>query len=301
MVQTFFKKDCYRIAGKSDLDMLESELNEHDWLRLAGWLQLSCTKLSWVVLDLARGALTEALVLLTHPAYGIPLELVRLPGRTPGAPIDGRLLRSGIDCARKHGAKELFYSISGDFSEREVIGDFGFSRWREILCFTSAGHIVCGVNDYRIVEAGMFSEAEILALIEHTSESCGDSQTKHFRHLLGSYDDAKLTLETMELAAHDPCWWLVALGPGGRRIGIVLPVLEYGKLTIGFIGVAPEFRGRGIAPCLLNQLRPLVHRSGYSSIYAEVDSRNGPMQRTVAKSGFRLESVKQEWRLTMES
>jgi GNAT superfamily N-acetyltransferase len=289
----------YRTADDSDLDMLASELNVDAWQRLARWLELSCTRLSWVTLGLARGALVEALVLLTHPAYGIPLELVCLLRRTAGAPMDSRLLRSGIDCARKYGARELFYSTSEDFPEAKLLCDFGFSPWREIYCYRSAGHIVSEIDNCNIVEAGMFARGEIISLIEQISGACDDSQTKYFCHSLGSYRDAELTLEIMELAAHDPCWWLVALGSGERQIGMALPVLNYEKLTIGFIGVAPEFRGRGIASYLLSNLQPIINRSGYSDIYAEVDKRSRSMQRTLAKSGFRTECVKQEWRLTI--
>jgi GNAT superfamily N-acetyltransferase len=291
----------YRTANDSDLDRLKSLLDAHAWRRLARWMELSCTKLSWITLGLAHGTLVEALALVTHPAYGIPLEFFRLFGQTTGTPMDSRLFRSGIDCAKKYGAQELFYSTTEDPSERKLIGDLGFSPWREIYRYRSDGQIVSSVDDCRIVEARIFAQAEIISLIEQTSQSCNDSQTKYFCRSLGSHGDAKLTLETMELASHDPCWWLVALGPGGRQAGLVLPVLNYGKLTIGFIGVVPEFRGRGIASYLLHQLHPIVNRSGYSVFYAEVDKRNKSMQRALAKSGFRLECVKQEWRLMPEA
>jgi ribosomal protein S18 acetylase RimI-like enzyme len=287
----------YKIADDSDLRVLQSVLDPSAWRHLARWLDLSCTKPSWIVLSLARGAMVEALVLLTHPAYGIPLELVRLLRQPTGKPIDSHLLRSGIDCAKKCGARELFCSTLEERSEREVIGVLGSSRWREVYRYKSAGCIISAVNDCRSVESRMFPQAKIISLIERTSECCGDSQTKYFHHCLGSYGDAKLTLEIMELVPHDPCWWLIALGPGDQPVGLVLPVLNYGELTIGFIGVMPEFRGRGIASYLLKQLLPVVNRSGYSAIFAEVDQKNRSMQRTLVKSGFRLECRKQEWRL----
>jgi RimJ/RimL family protein N-acetyltransferase len=288
----------YAIADNSDLRMLQSELNPSARRRLATWLDLSCTKPSWIIFSLARGALVEALVLLTHPDYGIPLECVRLSGQTTDGPIDSKLLRLAIDCAKRGGASELFYSGSQD-SDRKLIGDLGFCHWREVDCYESVLHIISTVDGYRTVEARMFARTEIISLIERTSESCDDSQTKYFHHSIGSFGDAKITLETMELAWHDASWWLVAIGPDDQKVGLILPVLNYGKLTIGFIGVVPAFRGRGIASYLLKQLPPIVNRSGYSAIYAEVDQRNRSMQRTLSKSGFRLACRKQEWRLTI--
>ena len=295
----FLEPLIYKIADDSDLEILRSGLNPEAWQRLAIWLELLCTKPSWIILNLARGALIEALVLLTHPAYGIPLEFVRLFRQPSGEPIDRRLFQCGIGRAKLCGARELFYSTPEDCSEKELMRELGFSRWREICCYKSIGHVISAVDNYRWVEAEMFPQAEIISLIERTSESCDDSQTKYYHNSLGRYADAKLTLETMQLASHDPRWWLVALAPGGQKVGLVLTVLEYGKLKIGFIGVVPDFRGRGIASLLLKQMFSIVKNSGYPAIYADVDQRNGPMQRALAKSGFNLERRKLEWRLTL--
>jgi GNAT superfamily N-acetyltransferase len=289
----------YKIADDSDLKTLRSELNPEGWQRLAVWLEHSCTKPSWIMLNLARGALVEALVLLTHPGYGIPLECIRLFREPSGKPIDSRLFQSGASRAKICGARELFYSTPQDCSEKELIHQLGFSLWREVYCYKSTGHVIAAVADYRWVEAEMFPQSEVISLIERTSEASDDSQTKYYLHALGSYADAKLTLETMQLASHDRRWWLVALGADGQQVGLVLPVLEYGELKIGFIGVVPDQRGRGIAAFLLKQLLPILKNSGYPAICADVDRRNRPMQRALVKSGFNLEHRKLEWRLTL--
>jgi len=289
----------YRTADDSDLRILQSQLHPNAWRRLAGWLDLSCTRSSWITLNLRRGALVQALVLLTHSSYGIPLECVRLPGQTIAGPIDCQLFRLAIDCAKRCGARELFFSAEEDLSQSERINDLGFTHWREVYCYESGGPFFCPVDGYRTVEVRIFPQAEIVSLIEQTSKFSDDSQTRYFQRSLGSYGDAKLTLETMELAPHEASWWLVALGPGGQKVGLILPVLNYGELTIGFIGLLPGFRGRGIASYLLEQFFPIANRSGHSAIYAEVDKKNKSMQRTVSKSGFRLVRRKQEWRLTI--
>jgi ribosomal protein S18 acetylase RimI-like enzyme len=262
-------------------------------------MELSCTRSSWITLNLRRGALVQALVLLTHSSYGIPLECVRLPGQTIAGSIDCQLFRPAIDCAKRSGARELFYSEEKDLSQSEHIDDLGFSHWRSVYCYESGGPFISSSDGYRTAEVRIFPRAEIVSLIEQTSKSCDDSQTRYFRRSLSSYGDAKLTLETMELASHEASWWLVALGPDGQKVGLILPVLNYGELTIGFIGVLPAFRGRGIASFLLEQFLPIANRSGYSAVYAEVDERNKSMQRTVSKSGFRLVRRKQEWRLAI--
>ena len=287
----------YRAADDSDLRTLQSELNPDAWRRLATWMDLSCTRSSWITLNLRRGTLVQALVLLTHSSYGIPLECVRLPGQAIAGTIDCELFRLAVDCAKRCGARELFYSAEDDLSQSVHINDLGFSRWRGVYCYESGAPSISSVDGYRTAEVRIFPQAEIVSLIEQTSRFCDDSQTRYFQRSLGSYGDAKLTLETMELASYEAAWWLVALSPGGQKLGLILPVLNYGELTIGFIGVLPAFRGRGIASYLLEQFLPIANRSGYSPVYAEVDERNKSMQRTVLKSGFRLARRKQEWRL----
>ena len=289
----------YRTANDSDLRILQSELNPNAWRRLATWMDLSCTRSSWITLNLRREVLVQALVLLTHSSYGIPLECVRLPGQMLDRPIDRKLFRLAIDCAKSCGARELFYSAEEELSQSESFDDLGFSYWRGVCCYESRGPFISNVDCCRTAEAGMFPRAEIVSLIEQTSKFCDDSQTRYFQRSLGSGGDAKLTLETMQLASHDAAWWLVALGRDGQKVGLILPVLNYGELTIGFIGVLPAFRGQGIASYLLNQFLPIANRSGYATIYTEVDERNKSMQRTVSKTGFRLVRRKQDWRLTM--
>jgi len=279
--------------------MLRSELNSSEWQRLSTWLDISCTKPSWIFFSLWRGVLVQAVVLLTHPGYGIPLECIRLLSQGANGSIDSHLLQLGVECAKSCDAKELFYSVSEDFSEEERIWDLGFCHWREIYCYQSADLVISPVNGYRTVETSRFSRTEIIWLIEQTSDSCDDSQTKYFQHSMGSFADAKLTLETMELVPHASSWWFVALGPGDMKLGLILPVLNYGELTIGFMGVVPTFRGQGVASYLLGKLLSMVYRWGYRSISAEVDQKNRSMQRALSKSGFRLVGRKQEWRLKM--
>ena len=289
----------YRTADDSDLQFLQSELHPKAWRRLAAWIGVSCTRSSWITLNLRCRSLVQALVLLTHSSYGIPLECVRLPGQTIAGPVDCQLFRLAIHCAKRCGARELFYSAEEDLSQNERISDLGFSHWRGVYCYESGGPFISAVDGYRTAEVRIFPQGEIVSLIEQTSKFCDDSQTRYFQRSLGSHGDAKLTLETMELASHEASWWLVALGPGGQKVGLILPVLNYGELTIGFIGVLPAFRGRGIASYLLEQVLSIASRSGYSAVYADVDERNKSMHRTVSKSGFRLVRRKQEWRLTI--
>ena len=288
----------YRFARQSDLPALQTELRHEDWNRLSGLLEFSCTRPEWIVLGFADGLLAGTLALATHTRFGIPLELFRF------SVVNERrsalwMIHCAIEKARSLGSRELFFTVAEDFAETEIISDAGFRRWRKVLRLASAEPADSGVPGYQSAETRNFERAEIIALIEQTSRLSADSQIEFYRQRFGGKADAEMTLEIMELTVYDPSWWRVALGPSGNPVGIVLPVLELGEPTIGFMGVLPEYRGRKIASFLLTEARTRMKPAGYSFLYAEVDQRNVSMQRALTARGFVLQYRRQEWRLEL--
>jgi GNAT superfamily N-acetyltransferase len=287
----------FRFARQSDLQRIRSELSPEAWNRLSELLKLNCTKPEWIVLGFTAEALTGTLALATQTAFGFPLEVFELH-RDPKGRIDSLgMLNFAIENARTLGSRELFYAVPEDSAQIEIISDAGFRPWRKVVRFESKGPADFGAQSYRSAQTNNFDRTEIIALIEQTSELSADSQIELYRRRLGTMADAEMTLEIMELTEYDPRWWRVAFTPGGRPIGIVLPVLAFGEPTIGFIGVKPEFRGRKIASFLLAEAWAIMKHGGYSTLYAEADRRNVAMHRGLTASGFTLQCRKQEWRL----
>ncbi len=75
-----------------------------------------------------------------------------------------------------------------------------------------------------------------------------------------------MTLKMMESTRFDPLWWRVALAPEGTAVGIILPVVAFGELTVGFIGIIPEHRGRNLASFLLAEAWLVIKRTRVSNI-----------------------------------
>jgi len=289
----------YRFARQSDLQTIRSELSHEAGNRLSELLEFSCTRPEWIFLGFADGALAGTLVLATYPKFGLPLELFGFHGG-PKARIDSLgMFPFAIEKARSLGSRELFYTVPEDSAETEIISNLGFRHWRNVVRFESKSPADSGMLGYRSAEASDFDRTEIIALIERTSESSADSQIEFYRQRLGGMADAEMTLEVMKSTEHDPRWWRVALAPGGRSMGIVLPVVTFGEPTIGFIGVKPEYRGRKIASFLLTEAWKIMRHTGYSALYAEADQRNISMHRGLTASGFTPQCRKQEWRLEL--
>jgi GNAT superfamily N-acetyltransferase len=294
------KRCSYRFARQSDTQILRLELREEAWSRLSRLLEFSCTKPEWIFLGFEAEALASVLALAAPSEFNLPLEIIRLHGGADGRIDSLRLFQLAIEKARVLGARELYCAIPEDSAEAFVLSEARFRRWRKVVRFESAGPPDLGVRAYRSAEVGNFKRAEIIALIEKTSERCGDSQIQFYRQRLGGIADAEMTLQMMESAGYDRRWWRVALAPNGHNLGIIFPVVAFGEPTVGFIGVIPEYRGQNIASFLLFEAWSVMKHQGHSTLCAETDERNVPMHRALTKNQFSRRWQKQEWRLDLK-
>ena len=289
----------YRYARKADLPVLRSELGEEAWGRLARLLEFGCTEPEWILLGLDGAAVVDTLALASPGEFNVPLEIIRLHGRIDSALDSLHLFRRAIEKAKALGVRELYCTVPEDSADASVLFQVGFYRWRNVARFEAAGPVDLGTRGYRSAEADHFARTEIIALIERTSEGCSDSQIEVYRQRLGGFADAEMTLKMMESARFDPLWWRVALAPEGNAVGIILPVVAFGELTVGFIGIIPEHRGRRVASFLLAEAWSVMKQQGHLTLCAEADERNVSMHRALTKSQFSRRSQQLEWRLEL--
>jgi len=291
----------YGFARQSDMQILRSGLSEESWSHLSRLLEFSCTKPEWIILAFAGGALVSALALIAPSEFSLPLEIIRLHGGPDRRTDALRLYQLAIERARMLGVRELYCTLPEDSADASVVSEARFFRWRKIVRFESSGPGELSERGYQSREVSHFKRTEIVALIEKTSRGCFDSQIEYYRQHLGGSADAEVTLQMMEFTRYDARWWRVALAPDGNTLGIIFPVVAFGELTVGFIGVLPEFRGLNIASFLLREAWSILRSQGHSALWAEVDERNVSMQRALQKSQFNRRSQKQEWRLELSA
>ncbi len=290
--------DNYRFALLSDVQLIRSELDEEGWIHLARLLEFSCTKPEWILLSFAAGTLTRTLVLAAPHRFNVPLEIICLHGGSDM--VDAlRLFQLAIGKAQSLGACELYCSLPENCPETSVLSAARFCRWRKVVQFECDDPVDLEVPGYRSVEASHFERAQIISLIEKTSQHSPDIQIEYYRQRLGGIADAEMTLQMIESMSYDPSWWRVALTPEGDSIGVILPVIAFGKATIGFIGVVPAYRGRSIASFLLAEAWSVLKPQGHSILFAEADEKNLSMHRALTKNHFGRRAQFQEWRLEL--
>lgn len=84
-----------------------------------------------------------------------------------------------------------------------------------------------------------------------------------------------------------PHWWLAA-DPSGRPVGLVLlTVTGAGTMDLGYLGVVPAARGRGLGKELLRFAVRAADALGFADLSLSVDVRNEPALRLYRGHGFR--------------
>ena len=124
------------------------------------------------------------------------------------------------------------------------------------------------------------------------SEGTLDREIREERERLGPQGAARDFFEDARRVEHDPSWWRLAYdGPGGDLAGLVMPAEPPGFLTIFYVGVVPEMRGRGYVDDLLAAgtaalLGARAQSGGEKPLRADTDVANTPMAAAFRRAGW---------------
>jgi GNAT superfamily N-acetyltransferase len=124
-----------------------------------------------------------------------------------------------------------------------------------------------------------------------------------FRRVLAGSLDATSTSKAEEVGADeqargdvafysasmlgDRSWWRVAWTPDGTPAGFGIPSRNTEQPVVGYLGVLPEYRGRGYADEILAEItRVLVSAASATVIRADTDLANRPMAAAFNRAGY---------------
>lgn len=100
------------------------------------------------------------------------------------------------------------------------------------------------------------------------------------------------TREMLEKELENPLTLLACERYGGKLVGFALGRVVVGEGELFQIGVNPDFRNRGIASRILEQLHDKMRGSGAEVCFLEVRSRNAAAIALYEKSGYKRISVR---------
>jgi len=250
------------------------------------------------------------------PGADRPLALVLLDVHWEGEyPATGTLLlRDVLDRARTLGAEEIeqvldappMYPQFQHYPENrvELLKGVGFSLKRETLRFEWRGKrppTVPGRLTYRALDE-VGDEAFIEAMSK-VSEGTLDREIQDARECMGTHGQARAFFEDARGVSHDSSWWQLAYTPEGDLVGLVMPAEPPTFLTVFYVGVVSEMRGRGYVDDLLvagtATLLSAGSEAGGKPLRADTDVANTPMAAAFRRAGWEEFARRREYGLDL--
>ncbi|WP_433854461.1 GNAT family N-acetyltransferase [Streptomyces kronopolitis] len=87
-------------------------------------------------------------------------------------------------------------------------------------------------------------------------------------------------------------WWRAAYSPDGQVVGLAIPSATPYARNVGYLGVVPEFRGRGYVDDLLSEITRIHARTNAQLITATTDTGNTPMAAAFTRAGYRTKEIR---------
>jgi RimJ/RimL family protein N-acetyltransferase len=147
-----------------------------------------------------------------------------------------------------------------------------------------------------LIEVG--EEAFKAALIR-VSEGSLDRRRPVKRQQLGPRAEAPDTFDQLKSMERDPAWWELAFTTDDRFAGLVMPTRVTSAATIGYIGVAPEMRGKGYGEVLLVRGTATLLKTGAPLVRGDTDVDNRPMAKVFRSVGYRQFATRREFKVSL--
>ena len=250
----------------------------------------------------------------TLPGTEKPLALVLfdVPWEGNHLGVGTRLLGDVLGEARALGAGEIEHvidtpSMQPQFQHRperriRLLGNAGFVLRRETNRFQWPGGeppAVPGRLSFRTLEE--VGEEAFVDAMRRASEGTLDREIREERESLGPQGAARDFFEDARRVKHEPSWWRLAYDRQGADLtGLVMPAEPPGFLTVFYVGVVPEMRGRGyvddlLAAGTLSLLGARAEGGTEKPLRADTDVANAPMAAAFGRAGWRRFAGRREY------
>ncbi|MFG1618192.1 GNAT family N-acetyltransferase [Nonomuraea wenchangensis] len=152
-----------------------------------------------------------------------------------------------------------------------------------------AGGVPAAGGALRFVEG---SDAEFLAVFARIAEGSLDYQTRTNVAAKGVDATAREEMGFYLGAPGKREWWRIACTHEGEVAGMAIPSATPYSVNVGYLGVVPEFRGRGYVDEILAEITRMHAANGESRITATTDVGNAPMAAAFLRAGYRTTEIR---------
>jgi GNAT superfamily N-acetyltransferase/ribosomal protein S18 acetylase RimI-like enzyme len=255
---------------------------------------------------------------LTGMEKPFALVLLDVPWEGDYLGVGSRLLGDVLDEARSRGAGEIEHVVDAppippQFQHHpekrvELLGRVGFALGRETDRFQWGGvepPTASGRLSFRTLEET--GEDAFVDAMRRVSEGTLDREIRGERERLGPQGAAQDFFEDARRVKHGPSWWRLAYeGRSGNLVGLVMPAQPPGFLTLFYVGVVPEMRGRGYVDDLLaagtaTLLDARAEGETEKPLRADTDVANAPMAAAFGRAGWTRFAGRREYVVDLTS
>jgi RimJ/RimL family protein N-acetyltransferase len=241
----------------------------------------------------------------TLPGMEEPFALVLLdvPWDGDHMSVGTRLLGDVLNEARRLGSREIEHVLDSppmrpQFQHHpekrvELLENAGFAFRRETGRFEWRGGdspVIPGRLSFCDLEE--VGEDTFVDAMRRVSEGTLDREIREERERFGTEKAAREFFEDARRVKHDPSWWRLAYSrPEGDLVGLVMPAEPPGFLTVFYVGVVPEMRGKGYVDDLLaagtaTLLEARRRNENEKPLRADTDVANAPMAAAFERAGW---------------
>ncbi|MGI4896110.1 MAG: GNAT family N-acetyltransferase [Janthinobacterium lividum] len=132
------------------------------------------------------------------------------------------------------------------------------------------------------------SEQEFLTVFEQAATGTLDVATRRALAVMSPPAQARDDYDFYLDCPGERDWWRIATTPDGAPVGFVVPSATPYHRNVGYLGVLPNHRGRGLVDDLLVEITRFHAGQGADRITATTDVVNTPMAHAFERAGYRV-------------
>ncbi|MFF3670685.1 GNAT family N-acetyltransferase [Microtetraspora malaysiensis] len=136
------------------------------------------------------------------------------------------------------------------------------------------------------------SDEEFLTVFARIAEGSMDAQTRANLAAKGVDATAREEMDFYLNAPGKREWWRIAYTHEGEVAGMAIPSATPYNVNVGYLGVVPEFRGRGYVDEVLAEITRIHAANGELRITATTDVGNAPMAAAFGRAGYRNTEIR---------
>jgi RimJ/RimL family protein N-acetyltransferase len=141
----------------------------------------------------------------------------------------------------------------------------------------------------------VFTEGDDEAFLDVFARISAGSLDVHTQKELAAMSPAEQAREDLEFYRDCPgerSWWRLAHLPDGTLAGMAIPSATPYHRNVGYLGVVPEQRGKGLIDEVLGEITRRHAAEGAERITATTDTVNVPMANAFRRAGYEVTEVR---------